>query len=369
MYSNHLTNLFQRLEEAKTDAVILNPGPSMLYLTGLHFHLMERPVLFIATRNGKTGFILPELEALKVKTILPEIPCHTYGDNPATWPEIMRDGFRGFKLDQSAIAVEPNKLRYLELNFIQQALKNPKFIPADDILAALRIHKDQNEIALMQKAVEIAEKAFMNTIPHIRAGISERSIAAELTIQMLREGSDPEFPFTPIVASGPNSANPHAVPTERTFEPGDMIVIDWGAAYQGYISDLTRTVSLSTPDPELIKIHEIVRLANQAGREISKSGIPAGSVDRAGRQVIQQAGYGQFFTHRIGHGIGLDAHEDPYMFSENSLILKPGMTFTVEPGIYLPGKGGVRIEDDVVITETGAESLSKLPRDLMILPI
>jgi Xaa-Pro dipeptidase len=182
-----------------------------------------------------------------------------------------------------------------------------------------------------------------------------------------RAGSESEFPFTPILASGPNSANPHATPTERKVQTGDLIVIDWGASYNGYISDLTRTVAVGQVTPEFQKIYDTVKAANAAGCAAARPGIQAGLVDKAARDVITAAGYGPEFRHRTGHGIGMEGHEPPYIFGENQLILAPGMSFTVEPGIYLLDRGGVRIEDNVVITAQGAEVLSDLPRDLIIL--
>jgi Xaa-Pro dipeptidase len=168
----------------------------------------------------------------------------------------------------------------------------------------------------------------------------------------------------PIVAGGPNSANPHAVPTDRPLQDGDLLVIDWGARCNGYVSDLTRTFAIGEVEPELKHIANIVAQANAAGRAASRPEMRAGDVDRAARTVIESAGYGPQFFHRVGHGLGLEEHEPPYMFTENDLVLQPGMTYTVEPGIYLTGRAGVRIEDDVVITATGCETLSDLPRDL-----
>ena len=186
----------------------------------------------------------------------------------------------------------------------------------------------------------------------------------ELTIALLRAGSDAELPFAPIVAGGPNSANPHANPSDRCLAAGDLVVVDWGASYAGYYSDLTRTLAVGDVETELRQIARIVADANAAGRAAGKPGITAGEVDQAARAVIAAAGYGQFFTHRTGHGLGMETHEQPYMFGENKLRLADGMVYTVEPGIYLPGRGGVRIEDDVVVTADGCESLSSLPRDL-----
>ncbi len=182
-----------------------------------------------------------------------------------------------------------------------------------------------------------------------------------------RHGSEPELPFQPIVAAGPNSANPHATPTDRPIQPGDLLIIDWGATHHGYFSDLTRTFAIGEVAPELAHITEVCLQANAAGRAAARPGIPAGEVDAAARKVIEEAGYGEFFTHRTGHGLGLDVHERPFIFGGNPDVLQPGMTFTVEPGIYLPHRGGVRVEDDVVITPEGARSLSDMPRALRYL--
>jgi Xaa-Pro dipeptidase len=169
------------------------------------------------------------------------------------------------------------------------------------------------------------------------------------------------------VAAGPNSANPHAVPGERRLAFGDLLILDWGASVDGYFSDLTRTFSIGQPEEEFARIAQVVLEANTAARAYSAPGVQAGQIDRAAREVIEKAGYGGYFLHRTGHGLGLEGHEEPFIRTDNPAALAPGMTFTIEPGIYLPGRGGVRIEDNLVITEDGAESLSDLPRELAVL--
>jgi Xaa-Pro dipeptidase len=241
------------------------------------------------------------------------------------------------------------------------------FVTGESALNALRMQKDEKEVQAMRQAVRIAQQALQATLPMIKPGVSERQIAAALQINLLRGGSDPELPFAPIVSGGPHSADPHASPSDRPLQVGDLLVIDWGATYQGYISDLTRTFAIGAIEPEFQRIYELVRLANEAGRAAGRPGITAGGVDHAAREVIEKGGYGEYFFHRVGHGIGMEAHEPPYMFAENLLPLAPGMAYTVEPGIYLPGRGGVRIEDNVVVTETGTETLSDLPRELTTL--
>jgi Xaa-Pro dipeptidase len=197
--------------------------------------------------------------------------------------------------------------------------------------------------------------------------MTEREVAAELVVQLLRHGSQPELPFSPIVSAGPNGANPHASPSDRKLQPGDLLVVDWGAACEGYVSDLTRTFAIGEVDAECRKIHKIVQEANAAGRAAGKPGVPCAEVDKAARGIIEKAGYGQYFTHRTGHGIGMEAHEDPYMRGDNMQLLETGMAYTVEPGIYLPARNGARIEDDMVVTESGSESLSDMPCEIRLI--
>jgi Xaa-Pro dipeptidase len=196
--------------------------------------------------------------------------------------------------------------------------------------------------------------------------MTENEIAGELVVQLLRHGSQSEMPFAPIVSGGPNGANPHAAPSDRKIQPGDLLVVDWGAAVDGYISDLTRTFAVGDVDEECRKIHQLVMDANAAGRVAGKPGLPCANVDIAARTLIEKAGYGQYFTHRTGHGIGMEGHEEPYMRGDNMQLLEPGMAYTVEPGIYLPDRNGVRIEDNIIITENGAECLSDMPRELRV---
>jgi Xaa-Pro dipeptidase len=354
------------LNGSQFDAIALNPGPTLTYLTGLNFHLMERPVVLVYAPGQAPAIILPELELPKTTGLDFELKAYPYGENPAEWGQAFRNAFFDLDLYGRTIGVEPRRMRVLELRLVENGAPGAHVISADKELASLRLRKDAEEIAKMRQAVKIAQDALEATLPYIKIGMSEREIAAELTIQLLRHGSEPEMPFSPIVSGGPNSANPHASPSERKIEAGDLLVIDWGATYQGYISDLTRTFAVGEIDEEYRKIHEIVQQANAAGRAVGKPGVACAEVDRAARSVIEAAGYGAYFTHRTGHGIGMEGHEEPYMRGDNEQLLESGMAYTVEPGIYLPGRNGVRIEDDMIVTEDGCESLSDLPREIRV---
>lgn len=366
MNTTRTSRLFTLMQQHGLDALALNPGPSLTYLTGLKFGLMERPVVLLLSTEAVPTLILPELEALKLDQASIPLKGVTFGDNPATWADVFRRTCQEMHLDGKKVGVEPTRLRFLELRFLQNAT-NAEFVSADEVINGLRMQKEPAEILAMRKAVEIAQEALTSTLPFVKPGRTEKEIASELTLQLLKAGSDSDLVFTPIVSAGPNSANPHASPSERKLQTGDLLVIDWGASYNGYVSDLTRTFAIGEVIPEFQKIAAIVEQANAAGRNAAGPEMPAGEVDKATRKVIADAGYGKYFTHRTGHGIGLEGHEPPYMFAENNTILAEGMAFTVEPGIYLPNRGGVRIEDNVVITASGAETLSDLPRELRTL--
>ena len=367
IYPARHARLLAALGSVGLDALVLNPGPSLYYLSGLHFHLSERPVALIFSGEGSMMIVLPELEAAKVQDLAFEIQAFPYGEELSSWREAFRKAAHAAGLNGLRAGVEPRRLRVLELRLLEEAAPQAQFLSAEETLASLRMYKDESEVAAMRSAVDIAERAFQATLASIQTGISERQLASELTLQLLRHGSDPEMPFAPIVASGPNSANPHAAPSDRLLAPGDLLVLDWGASTKGYFSDLTRTISLGEPRLEFGRIARAVLDANAAARQLAAPGVLAGEVDQAARAVIEEAGYGQYFIHRTGHGLGLEGHEEPYIMAGSSLALEAGMTFTIEPGIYLPGQAGVRIEDDFLITSSGGESLSNLPRDLLII--
>jgi Xaa-Pro dipeptidase len=366
-YADRHHKLASALTEHNLNAIVLNPGPSLPYFTGLGFHLSERPVVVFFGIKQAPILVLPELEALKLENLSYEIQAFTYGEEPKTWVKAFKAAIKAGGFEQGKIGVEPRALRVLELDLLQEAAPQAEFISGEKSVAALRMRKDENEIDAMRSAAKIALSALRSTFPYICSGRTEKEIAAELVMHLLRHGSNPQLPFSPIVSGGPNSANPHASPTDRRLKAGDLLVIDWGANVDGYFSDITRTFAVGKVDEELCRIAEIVNEANSVGRETSGPGVKAAEIDIAARNVIEQAGYGEYFTHRTGHGLGLEGHEEPYIRGNNQLTLEVGMTFTIEPGIYLPGRGGVRIEDDVVVTEEGIEILTDIQRELITL--
>jgi Xaa-Pro dipeptidase len=361
-----LNNLTASLQSSNLDAVILNPGPTLTYLTGVDFHLMERPVVLFVSPGRDPVLVLPELELLKVEMFPYKVQAFPYGENPSEWDAVFRKAAQSLGLDGKRIGVDPQQLRLMEFGHVKAGAPESEYPDASEVLSGLRLKKDKTEVDMMRRAVKIAQDALEAVIPLIKIGMTERELSSELVIQLFKHGSDPELPFAPIVSSGPNGANPHASPSERKLQTGDLLVVDWGAAYRHYISDLTRTFAVGEVDDECKKIHKIVQEANAAGRAAGKPGVPCANVDIAAREVIERSGFGKYFTHRTGHGIGMEGHEDPYMRGDNMQLLEPGMTYTVEPGIYLPNRNGVRVEDNMVITEDGAVCLSDMPRAMRV---
>ncbi len=363
--NNRLQYLRQTIDRFGLDGVVVNPGASLRWLTGLSFHLMERPVVLYLGKEDKPLLILPELELAKVDGFKDEFEIDAFGDDPSTWQGIFARAMGVTEGQALRIGVEPTALRFLELNLLQKALPDAEFVDGSAVFAYLRMIKDEQELAKMRRAAEIAEVALLETLKTVQVGKTEKQIAAELLVQLYRHGSDQELPFAPIVSSGPNSANPHASPSERRLETGDVLLFDWGAGFEGYYSDITRCFFVDLVDDRMKKIAVTVQHANHYAISGGRAGMQAGEIDTIARTEIEQNGFGMYFTHRTGHGLGMEAHEAPYIFSGNPLILEKGMVFTVEPGIYVPGLGGVRIEDDVFVDVDGLTCLTSLPREVM----
>ncbi len=363
MIELRLQKLEREMGNRGLDAVAVNAGPMLSYLSGLQFHLSERPVVMVFVPGGEPTIVLPELEQAKLEKLAFSVRVFPYGEDPNGWGEVFGLAISELGLPGGKIGVEPRQMRLLEYRLLENAV-TADFIDCSPLFAALRARKGSEELAMLRRAVHIAEAALEATLPSIGIGVSEKEIAAELFLQLIRHGSDPVLPFSPIVAAGPNSADPHAVPSERPLAAGDLLIVDWGANYNGYMSDLTRTFAVGTLDAEAEKIHRVVEQANLAGRQAGGPGTLCAEVDRAARRCIEEAGYGRYFTHRTGHGLGMECHEDPYIQGANRQPLAEDMVYTVEPGIYLPGRNGVRIEDDVVVTKDGVEVLSTMERGI-----
>jgi Xaa-Pro dipeptidase len=367
MHEERVARLGKILKKEKLDAYAVIPGPTMVYLSGLAFHLMERPTVLIFLADDSPTIIAPSFERSKAERSAIQLNILDYGEDMASRAKAFKQAGETFGNRDLRIGYETLSMRAFELGLLEEFFPGTTFLPRSDIPESMRRIKDDMEVAAHRNAVAIAEKALINTLALIKFGMTEKELAAELVVQLLRGGSEPELPFFPIVGSGPNSALPHATTTDRALQHGDALLIDYGARNGGYISDITRTFMLGEATVEFKEIHNAVRLANAAGVDAVRPGATCGDIDRATRNVIEEAGFGEYFRHRTGHGIGLEAHEEPYIRGDNEELLIPGMMFTVEPGVYLLDQYGVRIEENVLVTSSGRDVLTSFPRELQIL--
>ena len=351
------------LDRTGVDAVAIVPGANMLYFTGLHVHLSERPIVALFTRE-ETSIIIPQLEVPKVVE-RPDLEARVF---PWTDTEGYQGAFRE--------AIDALGLRGGKLGIDGMTMRATEFFTFRDIdptlnvtgvergLIGIRAHKNPDEIENMRRAVQISEAALERLLEWVQPGMTERQIAARLVDEQMALGAE-GLPFEALVQSGPNSSNPHGLAGDRALGADEFLLIDYGCTVGGYPSDITRTFCLGTPTAEMLRIYDTVLAANEAGRKAAAPGVAMSAIDYATRSVIEAAGYGPYFTHRTGHGLGLDTHEPiPQIAANVHDLLEPGMAFTIEPGIYIPGLGGVRIEDNVVITDTGADVLTSFRRSI-----
>ena len=365
MTSHRIARLNQLAAANNLDCVAIMPGPNMQYFTGLSFHLSERPTLALLPRASQPALVLPAFEASKLERSSIEWRAFTFvdGQDPL---EAFQAASEAVGLSGARLGVEELTMRVRELRLLQEAAPGAVCEDADQLIAALRMIKDRSEIDAMRRAIRITEEALDDVVDVVRAGMTERQVANELLMALMRRGAD-GIAFEPLIQSGPNAALPHLTSTERVIQSGEGLLLDFGITIDGYNSDITRTFAVGEPSAEFKRIYNLAKQANAAGRAAAKPGATGQDIDRATRKVIVDAGYGDNFTHRTGHGLGLQGHEPPYIVEGNDVPLMAGNTLTVEPGIYISGIGGVRIEDDVLITDDGAESLTTYDRELTVI--
>ena len=353
---NHLKQIAAKLPEYGIDAMLLNSEPGEFYAVGFHG---EGNVVVTAEKC----FYFTDSRYIEA------------AGNLITGAEIAMTGHsRNYRamvqevVEQCGIKTmgfEENYLSVAEYELWEKGL-TAKLVPAQKLVNSLRAAKDEEEIALMRKAQEITDRAFDEILKFIQPGMTEQEIAAKLQYDMLRFGAM-RMSFDPIVASGPNGSKPHAIPSDRKVQKGDFITMDFGCVYGGYCSDMTRTVALGEPTEEMRKVYHIVLEAQKAGIAAAKAGVTGKSVDAAARKVIEDAGYGEYFGHGYGHSVGIEIHESPNANTRDETLLPVGAAVSAEPGIYLPGKFGVRIEDVTVLTAEGCMDITKSPKELIIL--
>jgi D-alanyl-D-alanine dipeptidase len=340
------------------DVVLVSLGSDLPYLTGYAAMPLERLTMAVIPRDGEAVLVVPELEAPRVETHPGVFAVHPWSETEdpiSVVTGLLRAGSTAMIGDQTWSVF---------LLALQSAAPGTKFVSARPLSEALRVVKEPLEIDLLRRAGASADVVAGLLAKHRFGGKTESQVSREVAALLEANGTD--VAGFAIVASGPNGASPHHEPSDRVIGDGDAVVVDFGGKVGGYGSDTTRMFHVGEPTVRYREVHDTVVAAQRAGVAAVRPGVTASSVDAAARRVIADAGYGDYFIHRTGHGIGLDGHEDPYIIQGNQQVLAPGMAFSIEPGIYLPGEFGVRIEDIVVCTESGVERMNRSSRQVAI---
>ncbi len=361
-YAARVARLQAAMGAAAVDAVAVIPGPNLRYLCGgVHF-LLERPLVWFLPREGEPLAVAPKLEEplfARHGLVARTIPwADAAGHQHAFTQAFAELGLRGKR-----VAIEGGRMRYNECEILRAA--GAELSDGDPLLNGMRMFKDASELAALRGAIQRSEAALEQTLSEVRVGMSEEEIGARLDA-LLRAGGCGGQAFPTIVHAGGNTALPHHGPLSYQSQAGDALLFDFGGVYEGYCADITRTFFFGDPTAEQRAFYEVVYRANQTARELARPGLACGELDRRTTAVLREAGWGHLVRHRTGHGLGLQAHEEPYIVDGNEQPLQPGMVFTAEPGIYEMGVLGVRIEDDLLITEDGCESLTSFPRELRV---
>jgi Xaa-Pro dipeptidase len=342
------------LETLGVDAVLVTRLPNVRYLSGFTGSNAQALVA------GSEGiFFTDGRYTEQSRHEVPDMERVTY---LGTFPEPLADACG--RLGIRRLGFEAHDLTVRALGELRDRVEGVEFVAVGDPVERARWVKDDEELELLREAQACTDRAFDDMLETVTVGMTERQVALELEHAMRRAGAD-TLSFESIVAFGENAAEPHHHPNHRALEEGDVITMDFGALYGGYHADFTRTIAFGEPPAQLQKIHDIVREAQQAGIDAARAGVTGGEVDAAARGVVQDAGYGDRFPHGLGHGVGLEIHEGPNFARDGKDVLPVGAVITVEPGIYVPGLGGVRIEDMIEVQEDGCRLLASSTRELI----
>jgi len=362
-----LKPLQEVLARTGLDAVVVVPGANFRRVFGTDFHQMERPLVVIVPRFGEAVAVVPNLEMGSFAAIGFSGQVFDWRDETGYTEAFKAAGVALPQLRAGArIGVEGQRMRVFDLFALQEALPGADFVDIHAAISAIRLHKTADELDLQRKAIRLSEAALAATLQEVRAGMTEMEIQSILLRNLFSQGAD-GLAFAPIVAAGGNAAKPHAhARPDYRIKPGDALLFDFGGSYRGYSADITRTFFVQEVSEHDRAFYETVLAANARGREVARPGIAASDVDDAVQKVLEQSQFAEFRRHKTGHGLGLDVHEAPQIMRGNSQVLEPGMVFTIEPGLYRDGEAGVRIEDDVVVTDDGIECLTSFPRDLRL---
>ncbi len=359
-YANRLNRAKRAMRERGIDLLAIPPGDDLYYLVGFSTLADERPCYLFLTPDAGF-FLVPQLNAGQAEPHIRH-PFLTYSDAEGPSKALATARQKLGRMKRIGVG---DTMRADALLLLQQTWREAEFLNGAEVFAPLRMRKSTEEIAALERAAETADRAVEAAFAACRPGRSEAELARAATDGFQAAGVS-EVKFT-LVASGPNSAFPHHHTSTRRLRAGEPVLFDLGSRVDGYYSDITRMAYLGKPSLRYLEIHRVVEDAVQAALAAIKPGAPIKAVDLAAKQVIEGAGYGEFFTHRTGHGIGLSGHEPPSVTHTNDLAQETGMAFSVEPGIYFPEEFGVRLEDILVVTEEGGKRLSKLSRDIHVI--
>ncbi|UCB46018.1 MAG: aminopeptidase P family protein [Spirochaetota bacterium] len=361
MYEDRIERAQKQLKEQDYCLLVLFPSSNMLYLSGFYDEPGERMLFFLVPVDRKPLFIAPELYAEHIRKSSPfkDIRVWKDSDDPL---DVLASTVKEFESENVLI---DDQMWASFVIMLRSVMKSGEVELASTVMKNLRMQKSSQEINYLERAGSIADRAFESIIKLPITGMTELELSKALEDAMIEQGAE-KASFELLVSSGSNSAIPHHRAGNKKIEPGDVVVLDFGCKVEGYCSDTTRTIVCKEASPEVREIYEIVKNAQKKAVQAVMTGVSAQDIDRVARGEIAEAGYGEYFIHRTGHGIGLDVHEEPYITEGNGAPLEEGMSFSVEPGIYLPGKFGVRVEDIVVATSKGARRLNNSSRDLQV---
>lgn len=351
------------MNQRDISSIFLTPSADMYYLTGVWTSPLERLFLCVIPIDEAPLFIVPKLYEEQVKKISWIKNVRVWSDNLKAATQL-KNIIQELQIQKQKIAVTDNILMK-HFKIFQKSVSNAEFIYTSEFLNQIRMCKSKNEIKYMENASKFAEDALESIILECKYGKKEFELAALAEYEMRKRGSEGPS-FETIVASGSNSSFPHHLTGKRAIHKGDPIIFDLGAKYGYYCSDITRTVCIGKVSSKIKKIYNLVYRAYQEAISNVRPGISAGFIDKTVRRIINEAGYGDYFIHRTGHGIGIDIHEAPYIHEKNNTKLEVGMTFSIEPGIYIPNRFGVRLEDVVVVTDSGCKPLTKFPTEIIL---
>ena len=363
IYAARLEQLKVKMREKGFQGAILFPSPNLYYMTGFHTFPGERLLLAIIPLNGEPFFIAPKLfeGQIRQESYYQEIITWTDEENAY---DRLKNVMEAKELLKGKFAVDDTTWAS-QLLCMMVRLPQIQFVPLGDLLVKFRLLKSVAEVDNIRKAGLIVDEVVEVIRQMLKPGMTEIEIAATMEYEMRKRGSEGPS-FETIVGSGPNSALPHHNAGLRKVQAGEFVVLDFGATYNGYCSDTTRTLAVGEPSAKMREVYNIVKEAQQRGVNAVRAGIKASEIDDIVRQYITEHGYGEYFTHRTGHGLGLEVHEEPYISGISQTILQPGMVFSIEPGVYIEGEFGVRIEDIVVVTEDGCEHMNNYSRELTV---